>query len=92
MPRRQHDPPLLDGADAARRSAEGRAGTAPDLDEHQRAVALAHHQVDFAATAARGSIIARYEPQARRLEVGEGAVLGGIAGLLRGGRLSGEIH
>lgn len=90
--RGKDDPPLLDAADAGRGAAEGRAGAPAHLDEHQRAIALAHHQVDFAATAAGRPIIARYEPQPRRLQVGKGAVLGGIAGLLGGGRLPGEIH
>jgi hypothetical protein len=88
----EDDPPLLDGTDAGRGAAERRAGPPPHLHEHQRAVAVAHHQVDFAAAAARGPIIARYQPQARRFQVGERTILGGIAGLLGGGRLSREIH
>ena len=75
-----------------RRAAERGAGTPAHLDEHQRPVAVPHHQVDFAAASSGGPIIARYEPQAGRLEMGERAVLGGIAGLLGGGRLPGEIH
>lgn len=92
MARRKHDPALLEAADAGGGAAKGATGAPAHLDEHQRAIAIAHHQVDFAAAAARSPIIARYEPQAGRLQVGERAVFGGIAGLLGGDRLSGEIH
>ena len=90
--RGKHDPPLLGPADASGGAAESRAGPAPDLDKHQRAVAIAHHQVDFPAAAAGRPIIARHQPQARRFEMGKRPVLGGVAGLLGGDRLSGEIH
>ena len=90
--RGKQDPPLLAPADACSGAAESRAGPPPDLHEHQRAVAIVHDEVDFPATAAGRPIIARYQPQARRFEMGERPVLGGIAGLLGGDRLSGEIH
>ena len=90
--RSEHDAPLLDAADAGRGAAERRAGTLAHLDEHQRAVAIAHHQIDFAAAATGRPIIARHQPQTRRFQVGQGAVLGGIAGLLGGGRLPWEFH
>ena len=92
VPGCENKAPLLDRADTGGRPAEGRARALSHLDEDQRAVPLAHDQVDFAAAAAGRPIIARYEPQPRRLQVGKGAVLGGIAGLLGGGRLPGEIH
>ena len=88
----EHDAPLLDAANAGRGAAEGRAGALAHLDEHQRAVAIAHHQVDFAAAATGRPIIARHQPQARRFQMGQGAVFGGIAGLLAGGRLPWEFH
>ena len=60
-----------------------RAGALAHLDEHQRAVArIAHDQVDLAAAAARGSIIARDQRQAGRLQMGERGVFRRIAALL----------
>ena len=88
----ENDPALLDGADTGGRSAERRAGPAPDLDEDQRVVRFAQHQVDFAAAPAWRPIIAGHQLQAGRLEMREREVLGGIAGLLGGGRFSPEIH
>ncbi len=92
VPGGEDDPALFDGADAGGRPAERRAGPPPDLDEHQGAIALTQHQVDFAAAPARRPIIAGHQPQARGLEVRERQVLGGIAGLLGGGRFLPEIH
>ena len=92
VPGSENDPPLLDGADTGGRATERRIGPAPDFDKDQRAVPLAQHQVDFAAAPARRPIIAGHQPQARRFEMRERQRLGGVAGLLGGGRFSPEIH
>ena len=56
----------LGGADARRRAAEARVAAHPHLDEHERAVAVAHDQIDLAAArarAARDPIIAPHQHQ-----------------------------
>ena len=62
--------------------------------EHQRAVRLAHHQVDLAAPAAGRPIIAREQPQPAILQMGQRAVFRRVAFGL-GGRArpaAGTIH
>lgn len=90
MARREDDAALFGARDAAARAAVRAGGALPHFDEDQRVVTriarIAHHQVDLAAAPARGSIIARHQPQARRLQMRQRRVFGRIAALL--GRLS----
>lgn len=65
MPRGAHDPLLLLPADTRRRAAIVPLRPRTDFDEHQRAVAIAHHEIDFAATARH---VTRDEPQALPLQ------------------------
>ena len=84
MARRKHDAPLLDGANAGTRTSEGIAGTAAHLNKHQRAVTIAHHQINLAPTAPGRPIIALQQLQARSLQKGQRLVFGRIAPLPRG--------
>ncbi len=72
MLRREDDAPLLGGRDAGRGAAETPVGTHPYLDEDERAVALAHDEIDLAGTCAgpaRDPIIALHERQALLLQM-----------------------
>ena len=51
--RREHEALPLGGADARRGAAEAAVAAHPHLDEDQRAVAVAHDQVDLAAARPR---------------------------------------
>ena len=83
MPRREDESALLHARDAAAGTAMRVAGTLPHLDEHQRAVAwIAHDEVDLAAAASGGSIIARDQAEARRLQVVELGIFRRVASLL----------
>ena len=57
-------------------------GAPAHLDEDQRAVGVAQDQVDFTPAAPGRPIIAHQQPQARALQMLQGAVFGGIAKLL----------
>ncbi len=81
---REHDAPLLGGAHAGGRPAEVAGGALAHFHEDHRAAGIAHHQVDLAAAAAGRPIIAREQLQPGVHQVGQGAVFGGIAGLLGG--------
>lgn len=62
-----------------------RVGARTHLDEDQGAVAIAQDQIDFAAARTRpahDSIIARHQPQAGALQVGQRLVLGRAAASL----------
>ena len=59
----------------------GGRGAAADLDEDSGTVWRLHDEVDLAAAAPRGPIIALLEAQAVLLEVAQGLTFGGIAGL-----------
>ena len=85
MARSEHNAALFGVADAATRAAKCAAGTLAHLHKHQRAVALGHDQVDFAATAPRRPIIALQQAQARRLQMRQGLVFCGVSGLFGGG-------
>ncbi len=65
VPRRAHNALFLLPADTRRRAAVPALRTRTDFDEDQRAVTLAHHEIDLAATARH---IARDEPQALPLQ------------------------
>ena len=53
--RRVQQPPLLGHPDAGRRTAVRGTGPRPDLDEQQRALPVAHHQVDLTAARVRAA-------------------------------------
>lgn len=65
MPRGAHDPLFLLPPDARRRAAVVPLRSRANFDEHQRAVAIAHHEIDLTATAQH---ITRDEPQALPLQ------------------------
>ncbi len=72
----------LAGADAGRGAAEAAVAANAHLDEDERAVAVAHHQVDLAAARprpARDPIIAPHQHQPGRGEMGERPRFGGVA-------------
>lgn len=79
----KNNAPLLGAANAGTGTAKGATGTAAYFDKHQRAIALAQDQIDLAAAAPWGSIIALQQPQARRLQMGQRPVFGGTAALAR---------
>ena len=80
--RGEDDAPLLGPADAGGRAAEAAPRAGAHLHEHQRAVALAHDQVDLAAAAPGRPIIARDQAEPARAQVRERAILGRIPLLL----------
>jgi hypothetical protein len=82
VPRRQNNAPLLDDRDAARSATLTGAGTLANLHEDQRAVGLAHNQIDLATTTSRRLEIALDQPQALALQMDEGSIFGRIAALL----------
>ena len=76
----------LGGGDAGPRTAVRGRPPLPDFDEHQRAVGLAHDEVDLAAARmrpARKPIIAPHQRQTLGLQVTAGAVFGLLAPYLR---------
>ena len=79
---RADDTPLFAGADAGRRTTVAVAAAGPHLDEDQRSVAVAQHQVDLSARRMRStgeSIIAAFEPQPLALQMGQRTLLGLVA-------------
>ena len=83
VPRREHDAALLHAGDASAGPAMAAARALAHLDEDHRTVArVAHDQVDLAAAAARGSIIARDQAQAGLLQVRQRGVFRRVAALL----------
>jgi len=68
MPRSTHQPLTFLPSNAGRRATIVPARTRPDFDEHQRAIALAHHQIDLSAATRH---VARYETQPLALQEGE---------------------
>ena len=83
--RREDQPALLAGVDRRRGAAVAGVGPRPDLDEHQRAVAVAQDQVDLAAARARSArhpIIALDRDEPVRHQVGERSPLGIVASSL----------
>lgn len=76
MARGQHDAPLLGRHDAGGRAPVSPRGAAAHLDEHQRAIALPHNQVDLAATAARRAEIARHQREPGAPQQNQRGVLG----------------
>jgi len=83
VPRGEHEAALLHAGDAAAGPAMAAACALAHLDEDQRAVArVAHDQVDLAAAAAGGSIIARDQAQAGLLQMRQRGVFRRVAALL----------
>ncbi len=58
------------------------AGALAHLDEDQRAVGLAHNQIDLATATSRRLEIALNQPQALALQMGKGRIFRRIAALL----------
>ena len=82
MAGREHQPAPLGRVDARCGTAVNAVATRAHLDEDERAVAVAHHQVDLAAAgsrSARDAIIAPHQHQAGAAQVREGARFGGVA-------------
>ena len=78
--RRQHQAALLGRGDAGRGTAVAGAAALAHFDEDQRAVTLAHHEVDLAAARRRAAcdpIIALFQHQPARLQPRRRARLGG---------------
>ena len=87
MPGSKHDTPALGYANACRRTTMKRIRTAAHFDKDMGAIRFAHDQIDFAATAARRPIIARYQPQAGTLQIAQGVFFRGIPALFGGLRM-----
>ncbi len=83
MARCEDDATALGGAHAGRGTAEAGAGALAHLGKDQGAVGFAQDQVDLAAAAPGGSIIALHEAQARAGQVRQGERLGRVPCLLR---------
>ena len=80
---RKDDATALGGADTGGGTAEAGVGALAHFGKDQGAVGFAQDQVDLAAAAAGGSIIALHEAQACGHQVCQGERLGRIACLLR---------
>ena len=78
------DAPLLGGCDAGERAAMVMAAALSDFNKHQRAVGIAHDQINFTAAAPGRPIIALHQLQALRLQVFQGVVFGRVAFLFGG--------
>ena len=86
MPRRAHNTGLLDGAYAGPRATIARAAAAAHLDKHQRALGIAHDEVNLATAAPGRPIIALHQTQAGGLQTAQCLVFTGLAQLPGGGR------
>ena len=73
------DPFLFASRDAGQRAAKRRPTALSHFDKHQRAIGLAHDEVNFTATPTRRSIIAPHQHQALRLQMLQRKRLGCIA-------------
>lgn len=82
--RGKDDALAFDRTDAGTGTAKVSPGAAAHLDEDQRAVSLAHDQVDLAATTPRRSIIALHQHQARSLQMRQRRIFGLLASNARG--------
>ena len=83
MARCKDDATALAGAHTGGGTAEAGAGALAHFGEGQGAVGFAQDQIDLAAAAPGGSIIALHEAQARAGQVRQGERLGRVACLLR---------
>jgi hypothetical protein len=86
VPRRKNDAPLFDKTNACCRPSMGSRCSAAHFYKHRGTVGRSHDEVNFPASAARGSIIALQKAQAVLDQVAQSLVFGCIAGLFgRGG-------
>ncbi len=83
MARSEDDAPALGGAHAGGGTAKAGAGALAHFGEDQGPVGFAQDQINLAAAAPGGSIIALDEAQARARQVRQGERLGRVARLLR---------
>ena len=83
MARCEDDATALGSAHAGCGTAKAGAGALAHFGEDQGAVGFAQDQIDLAAAASGGSIIALYEAQARAGQVRQGERFGRVACLLR---------
>jgi len=83
--RRKDDAPLLGGAHAGGTAAVRGGGAFAHLHKHQRAIGRAHDEVDFSATAPRGSIITLNELQTLRLQIAQRRRFSRVPQLFGGG-------
>jgi len=83
MARCEDDASTFAGPHAGGGTTEADAGALAHFGEHQGAVGFAQDQINLAATAPGGSIIALDEAQARAGQVRQGERLGRVARLLR---------
>lgn len=89
---RENDASLLDRADARPRAAKVMAIAAAHLDKHHRTIAFTHDEINFSATASRGSIIACEQLQPRTHQQVQRLVLRTHAPGARGVRLVALRH
>ena len=75
----KNDALLLARRDAGRCTTMRLARTLPHFHENQRAVRLAHDQIDFPAATPGRPIIPLHQLQARRLQVCRSPILGSVA-------------
>lgn len=81
----KNDASALGCTNAGCGAAEVRAGARTDLDEHQRSIARAHHQVNLSTATARRSIIALQQAQPLRLQVLQRLGFGSVTHAFGGG-------
>lgn len=81
--RREDDAPALGGAHTGGGTAKTGAGALAHFGEDQGAIRIAQDQINLAAAAPGGSIIALDEAQARAGQVRQGERFGRVARLLR---------
>jgi len=75
----KHNALAFGRANAGQRTAMSRMAAAANFDKHQRALPVAHNQVNLATAAPGGAEIALDQLQALCLQERQGLVLGGIA-------------
>ena len=68
------------------------SGASPDLDKHDRAIALTHNQVYFATASPRCAVITGKQGEALVEQIPQGALLGSIAALLGVGFRERGVH
>lgn len=78
MPRREHNTPLLGDPDAGSPSTKCGTAAFADFHKHQRAIAIAHHEINFTTPTSRRSIIALQQAHALSRKIVQGLILGGI--------------
>ena len=84
MARRENNAPLLGDAHAGQGTAMGSGRAFANLDKDQCAIACAHDQVNLAAAATWGSIIALYKLKSTVLQVQQRGILRSVTRLFGG--------